>query len=219
VTRSKSTRDASHAGANPPGLPPAVPVETSSATRQRLLETAEALFYEEGFHAVGLDRLLAAVEISKPGFYRHFACKEDLVVDVIRWHDRWWREKCRRFIAERAGGQARRQLETLAEVFIEVLSGQAFRGCFFINAIAEFPNPHHPVHRAAVEAKDNMEALVRDLALCAGADDPVAFAREFAMIFEGAFASRYLRRADDVVPILRRMTGSLFDLRLPTREA
>lgn len=215
MTRSKSTPEASEAGASPSGLPAAVPVETPSATRQRLLEAAEVLFYEEGFHAVGLDRLLAVVEISKQGFYRHFASKEDMVVEVIRWHDRWWREHCRRLIAQRADGQPRRQLETLAEVFIEVLSGQAFRGCFFINAIAEFPNPHHPVHRAAVEAKDNMEALVRDLALCAGAHDPVAFAREFAILFEGALASRYLRRADDVVPILRRMTGSLFDLRLP----
>ena len=215
MTRSKATREDSRAAANRSGLPAAVPVDTSSATRQRLLEVAEVLFYEEGFHAVGLDRLLAAVKISKQGFYRHFASKEDLVVEVIRWHDRWWREKCRRLIAEKAGGHPRRQLETFCEILIELLAGQAFRGCFFINAIAEFPNPHHPVHRAAVEAKDNMEALVRDLALCAGADDPVAFARELAMIFEGAFASRYLRRADDVVPILRRMTSRLFDHRLP----
>ncbi|HEY2589411.1 MAG TPA: TetR family transcriptional regulator [Tepidisphaeraceae bacterium] len=125
MTRTKTIRDASHASASPSGLPTCVPVDTSSATRQRLLEAAEVLFYEEGFHAVGMDRLLAAVEISK-------------------------------------------------------------------------------------------QALVRDLALCAGADDPVAFARELAMIFEGAFASRYLRRADDVVPILRRMTSRLFDQQLPT---
>lgn len=133
-----------------------MPIETSSATRQRLLETAEVLFYEEGFHTVGLDRVLAAVGISKQAFYRHFSSKEDLVLEVVRWHDRWWREQCRR--------------------------------------------------------------LIRDMALCAGAGDPVAFSRELAMIFEGAFATRTLRRAEDVVPILRRMTATLFELRLPPTQ-
>lgn len=196
------------------GLPACVPVETPSATRQKLLEVAEALFYDEGFHAVGLDRILAAVGISKQGFYRHFSSKEDLVVEVIYWHDRWWREQCHRLIKERAGRHPRRQLDTFVELLIEVLGGRGFRGCFFINAIAQFPSASDPIHRAAVEAKDNIEALMRDLALCAGADDPAAFARELAMIFEGAFATRSLRPAEEVIPVLRRMTGRLFELRL-----
>lgn len=209
----------SRIGGSPRGLPTSVPIETSSATRQRLLEAAEVLFYEEGFHTVGLDRVLSAVGISKQGFYRHFASKEDLVVEVIYWHDHWWRERCRRLIAERAGRHPRRQLEEFAEVMIEVLDGQVFRGCFFINAVAQFPNPCDPVHRAALVAKDNIEALIRDLALCARADDPVAFAREFTMLFEGAFATRSLRPADEVLPVLRRMTQHLFALRLPPAQA
>jgi AcrR family transcriptional regulator len=196
-------------------LPASVPAEVTSGTRQRLLQAAEEMFYNEGFHAVGLDRILAAVGISKQGFYRHFSSKEDLVVEVIRWHDRWWREHCRQLIGERAGHEPRRQLETFAELLIEVLETAGFRGCFFINAIAQFPNKFDPIHQAATDAKDNLEALVRDLALCAHADDPVALARELAMIFEGAFATRTLRRAEDVVPVLRRMVNNLFELRLP----
>lgn len=215
MTTNISTPDRSPGGASPHGLPTSVPIETSSPTRQRLLETAEVLFYEEGFHAVGLDRILAAVGISKQAFYRHFSSKEDLVVEVVRWHDRWWREQCRRLIREQAGRDPRRQLEVLVDVMIEVLDGQVFRGCFFINAVAQFPNPCDSIHQAAVEAKDNIEALIRDMALCAGADDPVAFSRELTMIVEGAFATRTLRRAQDVVPVLRRMTNKLFELRLP----
>jgi AcrR family transcriptional regulator len=203
--------------ASPPGgreLPARVPVGDRSATRQRLLEAAEALFYDEGFHAVGLDRILNAVGISKQGFYRHFASKEDLVLEVIRWHDRWWRDHCRRLLADRAGDDARRQLHALVEVLIELLDGQAFRGCFFVNAAAQFPNPHDPIHKAAAEAKEHVEFLVRDMALRAGTDDPAAFACEFGMIFEGAFAARALRRGGDVVPALRRVVADLFTRRI-----
>ena len=195
-------------------LPARVPVD-GSATRQRLLEAAEALFYDEGFHAVGLDRILQVVGISKQAFYRHFESKDELAVEVIRWHDRWWRDHCRKVLAERAGDDARAQLDGFAGILIEVLDGDVFRGCFFVNAVAQFPNPHDPVHRAAVEAKENIDAMVRDMALRAGADDPVAFAREFAMIFQGAFANRFLRPAAEVVPVLRRMFAGLVAQRLP----
>jgi AcrR family transcriptional regulator len=192
-----------------------VPVGDPSPTRQKLLETAEALFHEEGFHAVGLDRILQVVGITKQGFYRHFESKDDLVTNVIHWHDRWWRDHCRQLLAQRGGPDARRQLEQFVELIIEMLEGDVFRGCFFLNAVTQFPSKSDPIHRAAVEAKDNIEAMIRDMALGAGADDPVAFARELSMIFEGGFATRHLRPPGDVVPVLRRMTANLFGQRLP----
>lgn len=210
-----STRTPRSARADPAGLPSRVPVGDTSPTRQKLLETAEALFDAEGFHAVGLGRILRAVGITKQGFYRHFASKEDLVAGVIHWHDRWWRDSCRKLLARRAGADARRQLDELVGLLVEVLEGGVFRGCFFVNAVAQFPSKSDPIHRAALEAKDNIEAMIRDLALGAGADDPAAFARELGMIFEGAFVTRHLRPPGDVVPVLRRMAATLFGQRLP----
>lgn len=194
-------------------LPTRVPVDDPSPTRQKLLETAEALFDAEGFHAVGLDRILKTVGISKQAFYRHFESKEELVADVIHWHDRWWRDHCRKLLAQRAGPDIRRQLSEFVALLIEVLEGEVFRGCFFMNAI--FPSKADPIHRAALEAKDNIEAMIRDMALGAGADDPAAFARELGIVVEGAFAIRHLRPAEQVVPVLRRMAEIIFAERLP----
>ncbi len=84
-----------------------------------------------------------------------------------------------------------------------------------MNAVAQFPSKSDPIHRAALEAKDNIEAMIRDMALGAGADDPASFARELGIIFEGAFAIRHLRPPEHVVPVLRRMTATLFEQRLP----
>lgn len=92
---------------NPPApLPPSVPVDDPSDTRQRLLASAEHLFYAEGFHAVGLDRVLRDVGISKQGFYHHFDSKESLVLELIGWHARWWRDESTRLLEQRAGHDA-----------------------------------------------------------------------------------------------------------------
>lgn len=200
----------------PTSIPPSVPVHDASDTRQRLLASAERLFHAEGFHTVGLDRVLREVGISKQGFYHHFASKEDLVLEVVHWHACWWRDESPRLLAERGGPDARRQIDALVEVMIEILENRAFRGCFFLNAIAQFPNPADPIHQAAVEAKEIIGRMLRDVAMRAGADDPVAFAREFSMIFEGAFATQALRGPEEVTPVLRRMAETLCDLRLPT---
>lgn len=201
--------------AAPGEIPESVAVAGASTTRDRLIEAAEELFNAEGFHAVGLDRILAKVGISKQGFYRHFASKEDLVLEVILAHDRWWREECPKLLRERAGDDPRAQLEAYVDLLIEVLEGHGFRGCFFVNAISEFPSPADPIHRAALQAKNNIGLLIRDLALRAGADDPVALAQEFGLLFEGAFATRWLQKTADVIPVIRRMVAHLFDQRLP----
>ncbi|MBS0265818.1 MAG: TetR/AcrR family transcriptional regulator [Planctomycetes bacterium] len=210
-----SPRTPRPAQANSDQLPTRVPVADPSPTRQKLIETAEALFDTEGFHAVGLDRILRTVGISKQAFYRHFESKEDLVADVIHWHDRWWRDNCRKLLAQRVGLDARRQLAEFVTLLVEVLEGDVFRGCFFMNAVAQFPNTSDPIHQAALEAKDNIEAMIRDMALGAGADDPAAFARELGILFEGAFATRHIRPPEHVVPFLRRMAATLFAQRLP----
>jgi AcrR family transcriptional regulator len=192
-----------------------VPIADASPTRQKLLQAAEALFDTEGFHSVGLDRILREVGITKQGFNRHFESKEDLVAEVLHWHDRWWRDNCRKLLAQRAGPDPRAQLDALVGLLVEVLEGDVFRGCFFINAVSQFPSKSDPIHRAALEAKDNVEAMIRDMALAAGATDPAAFARELAIVFEGVFATRRLRPPQDVIPVLRRMAATLFAQRLP----
>ena len=213
-----ATRTSQSVSSDSVGLPSCVPVGDPSRTRQKLLETAESLFHAEGFHAVGLKRILQEVGITKQAFYRHFESKEDLVADVIHWHDRWWRDSCRQLLADRAGPDSRRQLDEFVKLLIEVLEEDVFRGCFFINAVSQFPSKSDPIHQAALKAKDNIEAMIRDMALAAGANAPAAFARDLSMIFEGAFAARHLRPPEDVVPVLRRMSTTIFDQYLPQRS-
>jgi len=79
----------------------------------------------------------------------------------------------------------------------------AFRGCAFINAAAEFPDPNDPVHQAAARHKRDARDAWRDLAREAGAADPEAFADQFAALFEGTLVLRQVHDRDDAASAIR----------------
>ncbi|MFI6941864.1 TetR/AcrR family transcriptional regulator [Streptomyces sp. NPDC050418] len=57
---------------------------TAGATRrEQILKEAARLFAERGFHGVGVDEIGAAVGISGPGLYRHFAGKDAMLAELL----------------------------------------------------------------------------------------------------------------------------------------
>jgi len=188
-------------------------------TRDRLLEVAQDLFYREGFHAVGLDRVLADVGVTKTTFYNHFESKDDLILSVLRARDQWWRKTFGERLRARAGDDPASQLRAVFDVLDEFIAADEFNGCFFVNAAVEFPLPHSPTHRAAAEHKDLMGALLRDLALRAGARDPVALAEELSLLMEGSYVTRQVTGNRAAATIGRRAATALLDRQLPARDA
>ncbi len=186
-------------------------------TRARLIEAAQDLFYREGFHSVGLDRLLADVGVTKTTFYNHFQSKEDLILAVLSARDQWWRLTFARRLRERAGDDPAAQLRAVFDVLDEFIGADAFNGCMFVNVAVEFPRAHMPAHRAAAEHKDLMGLLLRDLALRAGAADPVALADELALLMEGSYVTRQVTGNRDAAAIGRRAASVLIDRQLGRR--
>jgi AcrR family transcriptional regulator len=60
------------------------PVRRGSETRERLLETAEQSVLDKGFAATSIDELIAAVGITKSGFFYHFRDKGELAVALLQ---------------------------------------------------------------------------------------------------------------------------------------
>ncbi|TVT46222.1 TetR/AcrR family transcriptional regulator [Amycolatopsis rhizosphaerae] len=161
-----------------------------SEARERLLRTASELFYAEGIRAVGVDRVLAEANVTRATFYRHFPSKDDLVVAYLRTVD-----EAARAVAARAKPGPERLRATVAEM-AELVCSPGFRGCAFINAAAEFPDPDSPVHRAVTEHREWLGSLfVHDLAE-AGHPDPEGAAAHLMMLRDGAMVAGYLADAD-----------------------
>ena len=176
-----------------------------NTTRQRLIESAVRRFYRDGFRNVGIDQILADVGISKTAFYKHFECKEDLMLAALEDQNRWLQETFRALMQERGGPTALGQLHALLDVVEQLVESDSFQGCIFVNVAMEFPLPHEPAHVAAAQNKQEIENLVHSVAVEAGASDPRALAKELCLIMEGAYITRHVTGNKSTVDVARRI--------------
>ncbi len=104
----------------------------ASSPRERILLTALDLFYREGIRATGIDRVIAESGVAKVTFYRHFPSKNDLICEFLEYRHLQWMAWFTDALA-RHGGDANALCPALAEWFQDA----GFRGCAFINSVAE----------------------------------------------------------------------------------
>jgi AcrR family transcriptional regulator len=186
-----------------------------STTRERLTEAAVRRFYRDGFRSVGLDQVLADVGISKTAFYKHFECKEDLVLAALEMKNSWLQDTFREMVRERGGAAPVGQLRALLDVVDHIIEGDEFQGCIFVNVALEFPLPHEPAHIAAALHKKAIEEIVHDLAARAGAADAHQMAREMCLIMEGAYVTRQVTGDKHSIDVARRVADLVIAAHLP----
>jgi AcrR family transcriptional regulator len=183
--------------------------------RARLLHAAIELFYSHGVQAVGVDQIIAAAGVTKTTFYKHFESKDDLLVAAIRQRDQWEMQAWTAAVRKIAGDDPRAQLLAFFDVLDVWFNAPDFRGCQFINAAAEFPNPHDPVHSVAAEHKRKNRDFFRDLAAAAGAVDPESFADRYTALVEGTLVLRQVHGRDDAAQVIKPAVESLVAEALP----
>lgn len=161
--------------------------------RDDLIETALRLFYQNGFHATGIDKILAESGVAKMTLYKHFRSKDELVLAALRRRDEQFRNWLMG-VMDHASPDPKARLLSLFDALDDwfngrAMSGQGFHGCAFIKAAGEFGEPEDPVRRACAEHKRAILDYLTKLAAEAGAADPKALAEQLAMLKEGAIVT------------------------------
>jgi AcrR family transcriptional regulator len=168
--------------------------------RDRILATAHDLFYRDGIRATGVDRLIAESGVAKLTFYRHFPAKDDLVRAFLAWrHERWMAwfvDALGRHGARPGGGTA-----PLAAALAEWFADPAFRGCAFINVVAEVGQAVPGAAEIARQHKADMLAVITEL-LPAGPRRE-ARAQAAAMAVDGAIVCAQMTGAAPALAGLR----------------
>jgi AcrR family transcriptional regulator len=153
------------------------------SARDRLLAAADELFYAEGVHVVGIDRILERAGVAKASLYSTFGSKDELVRAYLENHFRRRRSRVARVLAAKKTPRDR-ILAMFGEVE-DLLAGSAFRGCRFISAAAE-AQPGDASEEVAREYRAWLWSIFTDLAKEAGARDPKQFGRQLFLIYDGA---------------------------------
>ncbi|MEU8404273.1 TetR/AcrR family transcriptional regulator [Nonomuraea sp. NPDC048892] len=153
------------------------------------MAAAEELFYNNGITPVGVDLIAERADVTKRTLYNQFGSKDDLVAAYLAGRDRRWRS-----LVSSAVGACADPVEAVTAPFdaLRSWSESNDRGCAFMNALAELPDPAHPAHRVAAEQKLWLLHLFEELAAAAGCQDPAVLATRLLVLHEGALATQPL---------------------------
>ena len=150
----------------------------------RILDTAGRLFYGQGIRAVGVDTIAAEIGISKRTLYNYFPSKDELILAYLSRH----------FIEPRT--TERPLLEQILRYFDWLerwFATDTFRGCPFVNAVAELGDPTHPGTKMAVAFKEQRRLWLRDALTQMKVADPDGLATQVAILAEGAIIAALVR--------------------------
>ncbi|MGK5640817.1 TetR/AcrR family transcriptional regulator, partial [Streptomyces sp. URMC 126] len=142
--------------------------------RQRLLDTAGRLFYAEGIQAVGVERLVTEAGVTRATFYRHFAGKDGLVDAYLAARGARVEDAVAAVLAAHRGRDA---LFAIMDMIADSLCRPGFRGCGFLNAAAEYPDPSHAVRVRVAAHRHWFHGVLRTVVEDASHPDPERVAR------------------------------------------
>lgn len=159
--------------------------------RERIVATASMLFYREGLRATGIDKIIAESGVAKMSFYRYFPSKTNLITEYLRLRSEgwltWFKTSLEGQVAQSGGG-----MEAVAEVLRSWFAEADFRGCPFINALAENPSPEPEVAAVIRGHQANLEAWLEDLAARLDYVVPKQAAASTMLIMQGAIVRTHM---------------------------
>jgi AcrR family transcriptional regulator len=184
------------------------PLKGEPGARERILATANELFYSEGIRAIGVDTVVARSGVSKTSLYRLFDSKDALIAAFATERDRlfwaWWDR-----IEEQHADDPRAALDALLTELAKRIGHFAFRGCPFLNLTTEFPDQNHPGRVIARNNKEEMRTRLATIVAKLGAADPNRVASQLALLINGASVTGLVEEQVDLKEILVDATKKL----------
>ena len=163
-----------------------LPAEASKkpSMKERILETADRLFYLEGIRAIGVDTIAAEIGISKRTLYNHFPSKDALISAYLE----------RRFVQRPSSDKS--AVEQILGVFDSLerrFASKDFRGCPFVNAVAEMGPSDKSVKKIAIDFKESRRLWFRDLLVQLRVADAEGLATQLVLLVDGSIAQDLVR--------------------------
>ncbi|ORM72448.1 TetR family transcriptional regulator [Pantoea wallisii] len=159
-------------------------------TREKILETAEQLIYQNGIHAMGMDLLVKTSGVARKSIYRHFANKEDVASAALTERDERWMHWFR--TESDKGDTPQERILNMFTVLKSWFESEGFRGCAFINTAGEVGDPDDPVRQIAKMHKQKLLDYALELSVQLNIEHPEALARKLMILLEGAITTSYV---------------------------
>lgn len=185
-----------------------------SGARERIVKTAEKLFYAQGIRAVGIDRIIAEAGVAKMSLYNHFSSKDELVLAVLQYRE----EKLSRFFEtamQRYVDDGADRLNAFFSALKEWFESKGFRGCAFINAVVELADARHPASKFSVHHKELFHEMIGNIMTATHGSNATAFVPAVSLLVEGAIVTAVMDGNSSSADVARETALAL----LPSKRA
>jgi AcrR family transcriptional regulator len=163
------------------------------SARERLLAAANELFYEEGVHTVGIDRVIERAGVAKASLYSTFGSKEELVRAYLQQRADLRQQRFSTRIAQSEDPRAR--ILSIFDLLGELTADPKYRGCAFVNASAEGRRDEKSkVSQVCLDSRSWLRGLLTELARDVGADDADELGRQLVVLYDGAAVAASMER-------------------------
>ena len=169
---------------------------TRSSARERIVETAERLFYAEGIRSVGIDRIIAESEVAKMTLYNHFASKDELILAVLKYREEKFGAMFERWMQRHIDKGADR-IEAFFDALKDWFKSSGFRGCAFINASVELANAKHEASQFSAKHKERFYAMLGEIIADTAGSQAATVAPAVALLVEGAIVSAVMEQSPE----------------------
>jgi len=175
--------------------------------RQRLIATASRLFYEQGYGLTGINQIIAEARIAKGSLYQHFASKEELCVEYLRTKNQQWFAALHAYLGNTPAPRVLACFDFLAEHSAQ----DHFRGCSFLNILAEVPASQTIITAEARRHKQALRTLLRSLVAEQDLpeDNSDALGDTVYLLFEGAIAESQVQQHVWPIELARQTAAKL----------
>ena len=175
---------------------------SKSEARQRIVETAERLFYAEGVRAVGIDRIIAESEVAKMTLYNHFSSKDDLILAVLQYREEKFGGMFEKWM-QRHVKKGMGRLEAFFAALKDWFESPGFRGCAFINASVELADADHAASQFSAEHKTRFHEMLTDIITETSGAKAAAIAPAIALMVEGAIVTAVMEQTSDPADVAK----------------
>ena len=157
--------------------------------RERIVDTAVRLFYENGIQAVGVDKIVAEARIAKMTLYSYFASKDDLVLEYVEVISERWFEEFHNYLNDNCKNDRQRLSKAFSFLKSSYNKTEQFRGHAFVNAGLEIADPKHPVHCLILDKQETLRECFENWAYNSGLSKARPLSYILLNLFTGAAAT------------------------------
>ena len=176
--------------------------------REEIIQTAFNSFYQNGFHATGVDAVMADSGISKRTIYKYFRSKEELVAATLAYYEALTFGRIPDELSKRHK-DPKKQILSLFDLKAEEFALSNFHGCLAINAKVEFDGSDPDIEVACSGFYTKLENYIADLCVAAGLKSPKTLAHQIVLLFAGSVVMGQMHRDPDAPNVAKEIVKTL----------